>query len=249
MAFFDFGVKDLVTTGVSALGALQRNREARGASRRMMDFQREMSNTRYQRAVRDLRAAGLNPYLLYSGGQPAPVPSGSTYNPVDVGTTAMSSGLASHDATTRRAGAHTARADMRIRRDMHRLQRDRLREDVKTMKANRAELHTRRAKHAADASLAYTRAETERRVGDRVTKETERLMHDIKHMEERLVSAKAAASEDRWRKSIYDGPLGPILKHMQVFSEALSGVGGAARKFAPSPREAETRTLLRKYGK
>lgn len=47
-----------------------------------MDYNTEMANTQYQRAVGDLRAAGLNPMLAYSqGGAPSPsmpVSSGAT---------------------------------------------------------------------------------------------------------------------------------------------------------------------------
>lgn len=35
---------------------------------RQMDFQREMSNTQYQRAMADMRSSGLNPILAYSQG-------------------------------------------------------------------------------------------------------------------------------------------------------------------------------------
>lgn len=43
------------------------------------EFQREMSNTQYQRAVQDLMKAGLNPALAYTQGG-ANAPSGATAN-------------------------------------------------------------------------------------------------------------------------------------------------------------------------
>jgi hypothetical protein len=51
-------------------------------AREVMDFQREMSNTAYSRAYKDMLAAGLNPVL--AAGSPASTPSGSqaTVNPV-----------------------------------------------------------------------------------------------------------------------------------------------------------------------
>jgi len=53
---------------------------------RNREFQEEMSNTAYQRAVKDLNAAGLSPMLAYSKGG-ASTPTGSVADPVKFGET------------------------------------------------------------------------------------------------------------------------------------------------------------------
>lgn len=50
-----------------------------GEAQKDRDFQREMSSTSYQRAVEDLKKAGLNPILAYDNGG-ASTPSGSAAN-------------------------------------------------------------------------------------------------------------------------------------------------------------------------
>ena len=78
----------LLAAGASIVGTMMRNNAAKAASARQMAFQRNMSDTSYQRGMADMKKAGLNPILAGKFGG-ASTPTGSTYNPENVATNAV----------------------------------------------------------------------------------------------------------------------------------------------------------------
>lgn len=75
----------LIMGGASGIGQYFMNKDnIKGASDsvdKQINFQQNMSNTAYQRATTDMKAAGLNPALMYGSGSAASTPSGGSMSP------------------------------------------------------------------------------------------------------------------------------------------------------------------------
>jgi hypothetical protein len=90
----------LIGGGASLLGGLMSNRANAKAASEQMDFQERMSNTAYQRAMDDMRAAGLNPLLAAKLGG-ASTPGGAMPVISDALTPAVSTGLNVYEGSQR----------------------------------------------------------------------------------------------------------------------------------------------------
>lgn len=67
--------------GAGLFGQQQTNQMQMQMMQQQQSFQQQMSNTAYQRATADMKAAGLNPMMMFSSGSAASSPAGASPSP------------------------------------------------------------------------------------------------------------------------------------------------------------------------
>lgn len=95
------GAGPLFTGLTSLFGGAARNVSQEQQAAKQMQFQERMSSTAYQRAMQDMREAGLNPMLAAKVG-PASSPAGAMANIQDIGTPAVQAATSAYQAETGR---------------------------------------------------------------------------------------------------------------------------------------------------
>lgn len=83
------------TSALSFLGGERSNKKSKEAAREAMAFSGKKSDTAYQRAMTDMKKAGLNP-ILAAGAAPASTPMGAMAAMSDTLTPAVNTGLQTH---------------------------------------------------------------------------------------------------------------------------------------------------------
>lgn len=185
----------------SAAGQWMANSEAKEASQRQMDFQKETLRHQYQWGMEDMRKAGLNPILAYKQGG-AGSASGADYTPGNVGAAAVSG------ASTATSSALAARAqDMQL---------ENIAADTRLKESQDKTQAALQVQAMAQANQANSQSALNEAVKTRTNVDT--LIST-----ENLQSAKAAAERAKADEAFYATPEGQALRTLDQVRKSIIG--------------------------
>lgn len=137
----------------------QQNVFSQASAQHQMDFQERMSNTQYQRAVEDLKAAGINPVMAMNmGGASSPTgssasggaPSGSTAHMQNELAGAVSSALDARRAFAEVKNMQATNDNLRAQNALLDAQKDKTKAEIDYVKYGKYGQMANAAKYAAD---------------------------------------------------------------------------------------------------
>lgn len=208
--------------GMSYLGASSANEANQQAAQHQMAFQERMDSTKYQRAVADLKAAGLNPMMAY-GNMQTNAPSGALG--VGAQNTFAQSGQQIGEAVGK--GAETAMKMATIKN---------LEAQNQQIHANTAESEARTElarnqsiaidadilSKAAQAALATAQVKNTSAMTARTGAETSSILQDIERMQRDVPRqiAEKQKSESWWGRNV-----SPFLKDIPFVNSGAAAIG------------------------
>lgn len=234
MGFLDKLVDSVAGGALGFLGSIGTSAQAASNSREQMKFQERMSSTAYQRAVKDMKASGLNPMLAYSQGG-ASAPMGSMPNVGDP----VAAGISSA-----KTGAETKLAEQML--EQNKAQTDLLKAQAAKTMSETMDISVNSAEQIARINLTEAQERQVRALMGKTTAEAgiagaewqtrERVLHemekgggfaaDVRRKKAEALLAELGISEAQAMSKYYEG-VGNINPYVRILLDIVKGASSA----------------------
>lgn len=214
------------------LGGLFQNKSNANISAKQMAFQERMSNTSYQRAMTDMRAAGLNPMLAYSKGG-ATTPGGA-----GIPASNIASDLpAAVNATTARQLATAQVENVRSQTQLNNSNSALTAERLITEQATQGNLNASSALSNANTLLTEARTTTELTQNNIAQELYKQAITGTAIRWNDLTVSAAAAAGAAIERSIDEEGIGEITRNIDRMQGGARMISGLVDKIGNAPRQ------------